>query len=258
MDTLLQDLRHALAHRLAQPGVLSSRGGRTGSWHRRKHRDLLGRRYRPSQTPALSGTEPPGARFSTHRRKDQGRERHRPNSTTGAGRPLSFRTCRPIVSASSTSPKAIPSRLRRHMSAPTFFRLFGAPDVAGRTFTDDEDRPGGGRVVVLSEGFWKRRFGGDSSAVGRAISLNGEPHEVIGVLGPFDAEAVQGPTGPPDLFLPFQIDPNSTMQGHFFIERRPPQAGRHARGRQRAPATRCQRISRHLSQCHGPAGRLRR
>ena len=37
------------------------------------------------------------------------------------------------------------------------------------------------------------------------------------MLGPFDAEAVQGPTGPPDIFLPFQIDPNSTMQGHFFM-----------------------------------------
>ena len=103
-----------------------------------------------------------------------------------------------------------------HVSA-DFFRLFGAPMQVGRTFTGDEDRPGGGRVVVLSEGFWKRRFGGDSSAVGRTMSLNGEPHEVIGVLGRFDAEAVQGPTGPPDVFLPFQIDPNSTMQGHFFM-----------------------------------------
>jgi len=103
-----------------------------------------------------------------------------------------------------------------HVSA-DFFRLFGAPVVLGRTFSAAEDRPNGGRVAVLSEGFWKRRFGGDASVVGRRLSLNGEMHEILGVLGPFDAEAVQSTTGPPDIWLPFQIDPNSVMQGHFFM-----------------------------------------
>ena len=103
-----------------------------------------------------------------------------------------------------------------HVSA-GFFRLFGAPLVAGRTFAAEEDLPSGGHVVVLSEGFWKRRYGGDTKVIGRILSLNGEPHEVVGVLGPFDAEAVQSPTGPPDVWLPFQIDPNSVMQGHFFL-----------------------------------------
>jgi predicted permease len=103
-----------------------------------------------------------------------------------------------------------------HVSA-DFFRLLGAPVAAGRTFSPAEDLPGGGRVAVLSEGFWRRRFGSDPALVGRTISLNGEPHEVIGVLGPFDTEAVQSPTGAPDIWLPFQIDPNSVMQGHFFM-----------------------------------------
>ena len=103
-----------------------------------------------------------------------------------------------------------------HVSA-DFFRLFGAPLTAGRTFTADEDLPSGGRVVVLSDGFWRRRFGADAAIVGRKLSLNGEPHEVVGILGPFDSEAVQTPIGPPDLWLPFQIDPNSVMQGHFFV-----------------------------------------
>jgi putative ABC transport system permease protein len=103
-----------------------------------------------------------------------------------------------------------------HVSA-DFFRLFGAPVVAGRTFAAAEDLPGGGRVAVLSEGFWKRRFGGDASLVGRTVSLNGEPHEVLGVLGPFDSDAFQQQGDAPDIWLPFQIDPNSTMQGHFFM-----------------------------------------
>jgi predicted permease len=103
-----------------------------------------------------------------------------------------------------------------HVSA-DFFRLLGASVTAGRTFAPAEDLPNGGHVVVLGDGFWKRRFGGDAAVVGRTLSLNGEPHEIVGVLGPFDTEAVQSPTGPPDLWLPFQIDPNSVMQGHFFL-----------------------------------------
>ena len=98
-----------------------------------------------------------------------------------------------------------------------FFKLFGAPVVLGRTFSVDEDLPNGGRVVVLSEGFWRRRFGGDREIVGRAISLNGEPYTVIGVLGQFDTQVMQGPGGAPGLWLPFQIDPNTAMQGHFFM-----------------------------------------
>jgi putative ABC transport system permease protein len=92
-----------------------------------------------------------------------------------------------------------------------FFHLFGALPVLGRTFTSSEDRPGGGNVAVLSNGLWRRRFGSDPAIVGKAISLGGEPCTVIGVLAPnftFDP--------PADLYLPFQADPNSTNQGHYF------------------------------------------
>jgi predicted permease len=104
----------------------------------------------------------------------------------------------------------------------TFFRLFGAPLMFGRTFTEDEDAPSGARLVVLSEGFWKRRFGGDHSALGRTISLNGEPHVIIGVLGQFDTEALKLPVGPPDagppeVWLPSRIDPTSTSQIPQFV-----------------------------------------
>ena len=100
-----------------------------------------------------------------------------------------------------------------------FFRLFGAPVIAGRTFSADEDRPNGGHVVVLSEGFWKRRFGGDPGVLGRPLSIDGDPYVVIGILGPFDTQAIRPPTptGDAEVWLPFQIDPNSAMQGHFFM-----------------------------------------
>src|SRR5436309_2117464 len=110
-----------------------------------------------------------------------------------------------------------PEQIAAGQVSADFFRLFGAPVIAGRTFTSDEDLPGGGHVVVLSDGFWKRRFGGDRTVVGQTISLNGDPYVVLGVLGRFDTEAIQSPAGPPDVWLPFQIDPNSAMQGHFFM-----------------------------------------
>jgi putative ABC transport system permease protein len=93
-----------------------------------------------------------------------------------------------------------------------YFRVFGAPVMLGRTFTQQEDSPNGGHVVVLSYGLWQRRFGGDSNVVGKALSLGGEPYTIIGVLGrdfATDPEA--------DIWIPFQFEPNSTNQGHFFL-----------------------------------------
>ncbi|MCI0658091.1 MAG: ABC transporter permease, partial [Acidobacteria bacterium] len=53
---------------------------------------------------------------------------------------------------------------------------------SGRAFTAAEDQPGGERVVLLSQGLWKRRFGGQASLVGRSIQLNGNPFLVVGIL----------------------------------------------------------------------------
>lgn len=93
-----------------------------------------------------------------------------------------------------------------------YFSLFGAPVQLGRTFTPQEDLPNGGHVVVLSNGFWKRKFGGDPKIIGTSISLSGDPYIVVGVLGPkFETDPVS------DMWLPFQFDPNSQNQGHFFL-----------------------------------------
>ena len=110
-----------------------------------------------------------------------------------------------------------PEQITAGQVSADFFRLFGAPILAGRTFTAAEDLPGSGHFVVLSEGFWKRRFGGDRTIVGRTLSLNGDTYTVLGILGAFDTDAFQLPAGPPEVWLPFQIDPNSGMQGHFFM-----------------------------------------
>lgn len=92
-----------------------------------------------------------------------------------------------------------------------YFRVFGAPVRLGRTFTQQEDSPHGGHVVVLSYGLWQRRFGGNPEVVGRTLSLNNEAYTIVGVLG---RNFVSDPAA--DLWVPFQFDPNSTDQGHYF------------------------------------------
>jgi predicted permease len=62
------------------------------------------------------------------------------------------------------------------------FPLLGVSPILGRNFLAEEDRPGGPRVVLISYGLWRRRFGGDSAIVGREIWLNGEKYFVLGVM----------------------------------------------------------------------------
>ncbi len=104
-----------------------------------------------------------------------------------------------------------PEQLKGIHVSQDFFRLFGGQTLVGRTFTADEDRPRGGNLVVLSNGIWQRRFGSNPAIVGKSIVLGGESYTIIGVLAPkfaFDP--------PADIYLPFQADPNSTNQGHYF------------------------------------------
>jgi len=93
-----------------------------------------------------------------------------------------------------------------------YFRLFGAPVMLGRTFTPQEDLPNGGKVVVLSYRLWQRKFGGNPAIVGSSLSLGNEPFTIVGVLG---KEFVSDPES--DIWLPFQFEPNSTNQGHYFL-----------------------------------------
>jgi predicted permease len=63
-----------------------------------------------------------------------------------------------------------------------YFQTLGIEPDLGRSFVAEEDQPGGAGAVVLSHGLWQRRFGGDAGVIGRAISLDGQPFTVIGVM----------------------------------------------------------------------------
>ena len=108
---------------------------------------------------------------------------------------------------------SFPEQLPSGRASADFFRLFGVATVRGRTFTAEEDRPGGGRVAILGHRFWSTRFNRDPDIVGKTISLSDEPYTIVGILSEFDFQEF-GPT--PQVWTPFQLDPNSVDQGHYF------------------------------------------
>ena len=63
-----------------------------------------------------------------------------------------------------------------------FFKVLGENPMMGRFFSTDEDRLGASPVIVLGEGFWKRKFGGSPDALGKTILLNGTDYTVIGIV----------------------------------------------------------------------------
>src|SRR5688500_5682197 len=75
-----------------------------------------------------------------------------------------------------------PQRVEGARVSANFFPMLGVQPAMGRAFMADEDAPGSDRVVLLGHEFWRSRFAGDRSIVGRSISLDGIPHTVTGVL----------------------------------------------------------------------------
>jgi putative ABC transport system permease protein len=108
----------------------------------------------------------------------------------------------------------VPAQLHTQQVSADYFGLVGATLERGRAFAPEEDLPNGPKVVVLSHGLWQRRFAG-GDVLGKTISLSGEPYTVVGVMAAgFDAGDLADP--PPDAWVPFQLDPASTDQGHYF------------------------------------------
>jgi predicted permease len=65
-----------------------------------------------------------------------------------------------------------------------FFSMLGVTPARGRNFASDDDRPDAAATVILTDGFWKRRYSGDPAIVGKTIWLDARPYTVIGVLPP--------------------------------------------------------------------------
>ena len=89
-----------------------------------------------------------------------------------------------------------------------FFRLLGAPAGQGRLLSEDDDRPDSDRVVVLSDAYQQRRFGGNRDGLGQRLWIDGDVYVVIGVLGTAFDSAIFSVS--PDVWIPLRLDPNST------------------------------------------------
>jgi putative ABC transport system permease protein len=106
-----------------------------------------------------------------------------------------------------------PERVAAAQVSEAYFRTFRAPFELGRGFTQEEDLPGAAKTIVLTHSFWMQRLNGDPDVLGRTLPLSGDTYSVIGILSPgFDLRQF----GDPEAFVPFQLDPNTTDQGHYF------------------------------------------
>jgi putative ABC transport system permease protein len=86
-----------------------------------------------------------------------------------------------------------------------FFSLLGVQPPLGRDFRAGEDRPGGDRIVILSDRTWRRRFAGSPEVIGRTIRVDGESHQIVGVLP--ESFNDWRHLGWVDLFRPLALDP---------------------------------------------------
>jgi macrolide transport system ATP-binding/permease protein len=115
------------------------------------------------------------------------------------------------ASASLTLGGAEAEGIRGLLVAGNYFSVLGAEMALGRTFAPEEcQTPGASPVVVLSHGFWRRRFGSDPSLVGKTLTLNRQPFTVIGITSPsFHGAELERPDVWAPLTMQVQLIPGS-------------------------------------------------
>jgi predicted permease len=94
-----------------------------------------------------------------------------------------------------------PERVPAEMVSASFFRLLGVQPILGRTFSDADDRSGAVPVVLISEGFWQRKYSSSPTVLGQTLTLSGTSYVIIGVIPAtfqFDARNFR----PSDVYLP--------------------------------------------------------
>ena len=118
----------------------------------------------------------------------------------------SFEDLEPFTTPSLTLRAAgsLPQVLNGASVLPTFARFAGHAPLVGRLF-NDEEIAAGGRVVLLGEGFWRSRFAGDTSVLGKTLSLDDSLYTVIGVM-PADLRLPRHDLASPEIWLPLDLN----------------------------------------------------
>lgn len=108
-----------------------------------------------------------------------------------------------------------PERLTSVPVTQNFFPMLGVEPQIGRNFTAEECKQNGPRVTMLSDGLWRRKFAADPNIVGRALSFDGGPVTVVGVLpATFDFSTIFTPGSRVDMFEPLPLSPEMNRQGN--------------------------------------------
>jgi len=100
-----------------------------------------------------------------------------------------------------------PEQVYGNLISPALTRVLGLSPVAGRAFTDDEEKPGATPVAMISEGLWKRRFGGSPSILGETVSLNGQASTIVGIAPP-----ALSLISAAEVYTPLVIDPAKELR----------------------------------------------
>jgi predicted permease len=111
---------------------------------------------------------------------------------------------------------AEPEQLRAQRVTDGLLPVLGVTPAIGRGFTRQDDSPGNPKTAILMYGYWQRKFGGNRAILGQTIKIDGEQHQVIGVMP--QSFHFFGQAEDPALLLPFQFDRNKTFLGNFSYE----------------------------------------
>jgi len=102
-----------------------------------------------------------------------------------------------------------PERVQCGEATSGLFAVLGIQPILGRVFSYEEDQPDKNQVVLLTDGLWKRRFGGDPTVLGRTIRLNGKPYTVVGIV-----PSILQWFAPLDAWIPTGFTPEQMAPGH--------------------------------------------
>ncbi len=112
---------------------------------------------------------------------------------------------------SSVTGVGAPEQVRSLDVTEGILNALGVQPIVGRWFTARDDSPDSPKTVILTYGYWQRRFGGEASAVGRNLLVDGVPREIIGVM----PQRFRFLDEKPELILPFRFDRAKTTLGNF-------------------------------------------
>jgi predicted permease len=118
---------------------------------------------------------------------------------------------RGAVNVSDSRGGSEPQRINSARMTASVIPILQVSPLVGRTFTEAEDLPKGPNVILISEGLWRSRFGGDRNILGRTLDVGGSTWEIIGVM----PARFRFPSAETQLWMPMQLDPNDPYPGGF-------------------------------------------